>query len=587
MRIDDIKVNSNLKLISRFYDLRIISIFLFTYLLVYFFPIKAVPDYFHIYEIENFRTFIWSLFSVTLGFSGLILTLLLLSYNFYLKSTKRHTLEFVLENIYLKVVFSSFLAIVVLQLFTFCIVNSGNRSDYIAVMYLLFLLTASYIICQLPLAIIGLKYSTSIEKLNKVAAKIDHNDVAAVLNRSGTNDGVSIESLESNRIIVLKDIGNNAIKDNDWILPKKILAHFFNLVRNSLEKECPVVDIQDSILVKIWICRHFQRTAIKNSDHITINAIMGGILSIYELLITTKIYRRNLFMELDEFLKDLMINVIQSRDFSEIRAYWVKDYTTIIMNSIQSLNFSDEALPTRHYIFANLEIKVNHPSSEAYYEFWHYLLNTQFDTLTEVLEFAIFQKDNRTFSNYHWQIRSLLHTVSSAAGLTQSQKRSYLLELLYKIDKLEITARENKLIDEMQVISHLEISKWATNGWNELFRSGMYTMSSTLRYLINEKLTYNHCLNEFFLLGRSIANESGRIDSFNKSEILSYIIETGLKIYTNSGDSKRLKYDIQYQLNWLFSNFIIEREQYVEIIEKYREKIEEATEGFEYSQIPE
>ncbi|NML56766.1 hypothetical protein [Chryseobacterium cheonjiense] len=51
--------DSNLKLIGRFYDYRILGALLFLYLVVYWFPVKFVTDYFHIGELENFRTFIW------------------------------------------------------------------------------------------------------------------------------------------------------------------------------------------------------------------------------------------------------------------------------------------------------------------------------------------------------------------------------------------------------------------------------------------------------------------------------------------------------------------------------------------------
>lgn len=579
--------DTNLKLIGRFYDVRILASLVLLYLVVYFFPFKFVPDYFHIAEIENFRTFIWSLFSATLGFSGLILTLLLLSFNLHLKSTKRHTFEFVFDNVYLKVLFTSFLAIVLLQLISFCAIHEHNRSDVIAVMYLLFLLTASYIITQLPLAIIGLKYSTSTQKLDKVAKQIDQKDVIALINRRGVTDDIPIEKLESNRLVVLKDIGINAIKDNDWILPQKILGNIFGLISSSLEERCPIVDLEDSISINLLMYRHFQRTALKNSDEITMNVIMGRIFSIYKFLISKKIYNSYLFVQLDDFVKDAMINIIQSRDFTEIRSSFTRKYTEMMIYSIRSLNFDDDALPTRAYIFQNVHKEVNYPSSSDYYQFWHYLLNTQFDTLKEVLEFAIVQKDNRTFSNYHWQIRILLNKVESATELTESQRRQYISDILYKIGRLESTALEHKLIDEMQVVSDLEIEKWAVNGWHEIFSSGMYAQASTIKYLIKSGLPYNHFLDEFFLLGRRITSDVGTVKTAIRTEILEYIIETGLKIYNTAGESKRLKYDIQYQLNWLFKNFLLGNKEYLPIVEKYKEKIEDATAGFDYYQIPE
>jgi len=579
--------NTNLKLIGRFYDLRILASFLLLYIILYCFPVKFVPDYFHIAEIENFRTFIWSLFSVTLGFSGLILTLLLLSFNLHLKSTKRHTLEFVFENVYLKVLFSSFLAIVLLQLISFCAVHQNNRSEVVAVIYLLFILTASYIIIQLPLAILGLKYSTSIQKLDKVALQIDHIDVATLTNRKGVTNEIPIENLERNRLVVLKDIGTNAIKDNDWILPQKILGNIFGLITSSLEKECSIVDLEDSVAINLWMYRHFERTALKNSDHITMNVIMGRIFSIYELLISKKVYKRDLFRQLDDFVKDSMISIIQSRDFSEIRSSWIRDYTEIMTESICSLNFDDEALPTSTYIFQNVGKKIKYPSESEYYQFWHYLLNTQFETLREVLEFAIMQKDKSTYSSYHWHIRMLLNRVTSSDQLTESQRRAYLHDNLYRIERLEFTALENNLTDEIGVISHLEIEIWAGKGWYELFRSGMHTQVSTIRYLIKSGLRYNHFLDKFFMLGRDIVSRSGRIEPTITTEILEYIIETGLKIYNNAGESKLLKYDIQYQLQWLFNEFLLVDEQYLAIVEKYKEKIEDATAGFDYYQVPE
>lgn len=579
--------DTNLKLIGKFYDLRILASFVLIYLVVYYFPVKFIPDYFHIAEIENFRTFIWSLFSVTLGFSGLILTLLLLSFNLHLKSTKRHTFEFVFDNVYLKVLFTSFLAIVLLHLISFCAVHENNRSDVVAVIYMLFLLTASYIITQLPLAIIGLKYSTSIQKLDKVAKQIDQKDVIALINRGGLTDNIPIEKLESNKLIVLKDIGISAIKDNDWILPQKILGNIFGLISSSLEQKCPVVDLQDSISVNLWMYRHFQRTALKNSDEITMNVIMGRAFSIYKFLISKKIYNSYLFIQLDDFVKDAMISIVQSRDFSEIRAYFTRKYTEMMVDSIRSLNFDDDALPTRAYIFQNVDKKIDYPSSSDYYQFWHYLLNTQFDTLKEVLEFAIVQRDNRTFANYHWQIRTLLNKVESATELTESQKREYINDVLYSIGRLESTALEHKITDEIEVISHLEIEKWASNRWYELFRSGMYAQASTIRYLIKSGLPYNHLLDEFFLLGRRITAITRTVETSIRCEILEYIIETGLKIYNNAGQSKRLTYDIQHQLSWLFKNFLLENKEYLPIVEKYKEKIEDVTAGFDYYQIPE
>ncbi|RWY54019.1 hypothetical protein [Mucilaginibacter gilvus] len=80
-----------------------------------------------------------SLLSITLGFSGLILTLLLLllSYNFFIKSTRRNTLEFIVDNSYLTILFSGFVGILLVQVAAYLSINRANREEHLAVIYFL------------------------------------------------------------------------------------------------------------------------------------------------------------------------------------------------------------------------------------------------------------------------------------------------------------------------------------------------------------------------------------------------------------------------------------------------------------------
>lgn len=577
---------NSIALIKKFYDPRIIGGILLLYFLVRFFPLKFAPDYFHIYEMENFRTFIWSLFSVTLGFSGLILTLLLLSYNFYLKSTKRYTLEFIFDNIYLKLLFSGFFAIVLIQLLSFSLTNKDNRGDMISVMYLLFILTACYLILQLPLAIMGLKYSTSISKLDKVAKQIDYNDIDHLVNKSRNTEHYPIEQLEGNRLILLKDIGVAAIKDADWILPQKILGYVFKVFISSTEEECPIANLEESISINLWISKHFQRVAIKNSDTITMSVVMGNLLSIYDILINKKIYRSHIFYDLDDFARESMINVIQTKDFGEVREAWIKDYTEMMSDCLNSLQYSDESLPTEHFIFSSRLKSHEYPKQADHHRFWHYLINSQFDCLKDILQFAIEQKDNKTFRYYHWQIRNLIDKVSKGTSLTESQKRSYLNRLLYKIGTLNHIAFQNKLVDELEIISHLEIIYWAEKQWFELFRYAQYGQFEILKWLINSEGPYHHLLDEFFMLGRSIANDRSDITNAIKTEILDYIIASALKLYDRKGNSELLRYNLQYQLSWLFENFIVKSNKFDSIVEKYKERVSGAIAGFDHLNRP-
>lgn len=583
-----LKSKTKLGLVIGFYNPAIIFSVITLYFVVFYFPYKFLPDYWHVSEIENFRSFIWSLLTVTLGFSGLILTLLLLSYNFFVKSTRRNTLEFIFDNIFLKILFSGFVSILLVQLAAFCMISKSNRTDKYAVIYFLLTLTVIYILAQLPIAILGLKYSTSMDKINKIFASIDHKDVEYLINTTDFLEKHSIEDIESNRFILLKDLGINAIKESDWILPQKIINNIYKLVPQSIKEDCPVATIEESIYIFLWVCKHFQRTAVKNGDQITVNMLVGQSLTLYHFIAENKIFKQALISSVDDYFKELIFSIIQSKDFTEIRDVWARDYVEVMQICVSALNYSDDELPTDHYIFhGSRDTKINYPTFSDYYRYWHHLIYTQSVIFTDVILFAMQQKDSRVYDAYYWQIRNLINRVESAQNLTASQKRQYITELVMRVGKIENSARDLGIDDDFKVVSHIEIERWARNGWVELYRSAIYRQSSTIKSLIKTGKRYNADLDEFFKLGRIISNTKNETELSIKEEILTHLLETGLKISENCGESLMLKYDIQNQLNWLFTNFLSKNEECQQITEKFEEKIKLATEGFDYYARPE
>lgn len=474
-----------------------------------------------------------------------------------------------------------------MQVAAYCMLNKGNAHDKYAVIYFLLTLTVTYILGQLPVAILGLKYSTSIEKIDKISAAIDFNDVDYLINTADFLEKHSIEKIEDNRIVLLKDIGLNAIKDGDWILPQKILSNGLDLIYQSIKVECPVATTGQAMYIYLWTGKHFQRTAIKNADHITVSVLNGQALNLYYFLKENKIYNRSLVSHLDDYYKELVYSIILSKDFAETRDYWLRDYTEIMSICLSSLHFSDEALPTKHYIFSERDKEVNYPSYADYYEFWHHLIHTQISNLVDIIEFAIEQKDSRFYHTYHWQIRNLMGKVASLKQLTDSQKREYISELLYRSHHLDSLSMDNQLSYNQSVVSHIEIEQWAKKGWTELYRAAMYHQSSMVKTLIKKGGAYISLLDELFLLGRSICNGQNNMNDQVKEEIITYLLETGLKLYDNKGESLKLKYDLQYQLTWLFNDFVKRDQQFEQLTAKFQDRIAAAVEGFDYYNSPE
>lgn len=93
-----------------------------------------------------------------------------------------------------------------------------------------------------------------------------------------------------------------------------------------------------------------------------------------------------------------------------------------------------------------------------------------------------------------------------------------------------------------------------------------------------------HALDHYFMYGRMITRNE-EIDLPVRIEIVETILGTRLRLYQHRGDSQRLKYDIQQQLQWLFYQSVVPNEQLSQLLEEYGKQIEIATEGFDFSKM--
>jgi hypothetical protein len=226
------QIKSIAAFVLKIYNPIIIVTVIGSFFIVCFFPFKFIPDYLHFGQIENTRSFIWSFISSTLGFSGMILTIVLVTYNFFLRSTRRNTFEFIIENPFLQSVFSIFAANILVNVLGFSLV--GINHNQVTILYFLLFTTLIYILSLFPLAILSLKYSTSMTRIEKLVKNISEADMDFLWRPSDVDDQ-SFNQVEKNNIIVLKDIGVNAIKDGDWVLPQNILNALSRLVDDSVK----------------------------------------------------------------------------------------------------------------------------------------------------------------------------------------------------------------------------------------------------------------------------------------------------------------------------------------------------------------
>lgn len=570
---------SSFEFISKIYNPFAVLFSIIFFLILCFFPIKFVPDYFSLRSIENLRTFVWSLFTISLGFSGLILTVLLVAYNFYIKSTRRNTFDFIIENPWLKTIFSFFACSVSLNILGFLLLGFGR--ERIEIPYFLLISTFIYIISLFPLTILSLKYSTSIARIKKITNAIDKSDILYLSNPDLFQKEKPFESIESNRIIILKDIGVNAIKDGDWMLPQKILNDLFVFVKYSFDKKNEP-EINRSVYCFIFVCNHFFRVALKNSDHITVGVVYSNVLAIYSLLIEKK-HKTLPHSNLDFFLKELCFSVIDSKDFPNIRDHMVNNICEVLEQNFSSLSYTDNELPTLSYHFDKKYNNNSEGNPEAV-RYWHYLIHTHIDLLIDIIKYSITKKDERVYDHFNWNIDSFIRSSPINKSLTAFQYDTLVQEFIYKLENLVFFAIDNGQYENLDVFSHITIGSWINENKIKVYERGLFFYSRILKKLLkNSKMDYI-LLDNFFMIGRETFHK--KIDEKSKEFVIALIFETSITLYKKRFESYRFQYELQRQIQWLYSYFDELQKPLPEIKLKYEKEIQLIISDYEQSKYP-
>lgn len=574
-------IKGSARFLFKIYNPLIILSVIGTFIASYLFPLKFVPDYFHFAKIENARTFIWSLIGAILGFSGLILTVVLVTYNFYLRSTRRNTFEFIIENPFLRTIFSFFAANVLVNVLGFFLVGINNNK--VTILYFLFFITLSYILSLFPLAILSLKYSTSISRIEKLVKNISVADIDFLWKPKVSDDEVPLHRIEKNNVIILKDIGVNAIKDGDWVLPQTILNELRQIVDHSV-KDPSKDTFNKAAHCLLFVCKHFKRAALKNGDSVIMSVLFDHALSLYALIADKQLlhFRQ---IDLDEFFKELCFNVIQSKDYPEIRDKMLRNIEWVLTRSLSKLNYTDDQLPTFNY---RIHQKHNNDGSEKkateearYY--WHYLTHTQIEILTDVIKYCIKQKDERVYDHFHWIVQSFIGSVTELKNLTEFQRDQYFDDVFYRLTDLSLFALEHEVYDNVEVISHIQLEAWIAEGKRSFYEKGLFFYSKLLKTFNAVNKFNTLCLDDFFMIGRSILHKN--IDQQRKIEVLSFILDTGISLFETKADSPKAKYYIQHQLSWLM-NILKEADSLLDLRNKYSEKVNEITKDYSYANFP-
>lgn len=563
---------------KKLYNYYIIIVFITIFLITYHVPVYIVPDFFNLYETEHIRNLIWSLITVTLSFTGLILTVLLVVYNFYLKSTRRNTFDFIIENPWLNILFSCFAGTIIFLLLCFAFINNGNKDIHLTSIYFALFSTVLLIFSQFPIVILSLKYSTSIDRFKKLISRISDNDINQFFQPELDDSSDFIENIEKNSIIILKDIGVNAIKDNDWVLPQRILQELYTIFIVPIKEDSSKEVLGKNLFCWVFICNHFKMPVIKNNDFITAKVILGFSKSLYISMATNRI-RTFRGSSIDNFLKDFLRLVISNKEFKEIQEYILKDIIYIIKAHYESINYTDEELPTSSLLRNKSTIsKVDINETIRFY--WYYINHGLFDILIDTLEIAIEEKSKATYNDFEWKFQLLFTIICDSKNLTVFQQEDAFKNIFYRIERISKIAINNGIFNNTEIVSYYQIAEWVEKDKKLYYQSSLFYYESTLQ-LLNKKGNISGIhLDHYFNVGRALA--TCNIDRKVKQDIIERILQNAINIHNYQNTSSFVKGEITYRLQWFYNGYVRKEDDLLEVKEKFQEIIDPMISNFDY-----
>ncbi len=560
-----------LKTILKLYDYRIVLGFLLIFIICNIRYFHIIPDFFGFGEIKSPESILITLWSAIIGSSSIILTILLVVYSSFSKKIKRNTLDYILENPWIRIIFSLFAGSFIYLSLAFVAIHT-LKSSTITLLYTSSFITILNILIQFPLVILSLKYSNSHGSVLKLISSITQNDIDFLFSPTKNPNGEeSIEILEQNKIVLLKDIGIYAIKESDWSLPQNILNELYEKFIRTINPKSSNDELRNNLSAFCFVCNHFKTHAISESDFITIKVLLHLLVKTHIHLAENKIrkLRRN---SVDECIKDLHRLIIENKNFYNAQQYLIRDTVKIIKAQFESVKYSDDELPTMDYNLDKIENKQPRVERiEEISDFWFYLTHELPDLIFDDLEYAIEVKNKNVYSYFNWQIHSLFDIIYNSKNLTEYQMNDAFDDYYYRANRLSDLALTNDIYDHVEIISNIQIENWLENNRKRAFRS-LYSLSNLISKLNDKQKLTEFYIDELFIIARKLSGKNTNPEV--KQSAIQIILETGFSIYDKQQTPDAVKAEMIKQLKWL-NGYLKEDEDLKVLKDNFCKKIDE------------
>ncbi len=511
------------------------------FLLISIFDISVIPDYFNLQSVKNPDSYLFVLWSSIIGSSSIILTILLVVYSSTLKSIKRNSFDFILSNPWIKNIFSLFggaFLFLSLSIFSY---KSLAPNQGLTVIYIASIVTFIFIIAQFPLLILSLEYTNSNSRITSLLEAISEDDILNLYEPPETDDHMDFyELMDKNKIIMLKEIGVNAIKENDWSLPQIIINGAYNKLISPLEKSHNLKKLNSNLFAFTYICDNFKERSVDMLDYITVKVLIALLFRTHDHLADKKILnlRNN---PVDKSLQSLFRLIIENNRFFNIQKDILKELNLLFNKHIESMSYSDDELPTnpRSYILKRAEYKEF--KFDEVGQYWVYVTNDLPDLYFEILEKSIELGNKNVYDYYSLDISSSLAIIYNSKNLTDRQQDDAFEKYMEKAYSTSIKAI-NYDVYKVDFFNDYQLKEWLEKKKNVIYHIRMHAYLLSRQNEKGKLSTFD--IREFLFTIQMVDDLD--IDKTLKINIISIIGNSGLDIYKEKDCSDEIKESIKF-----------------------------------------
>lgn len=533
-----------------------------------------MPDYLGVSAIENPRSVLFSLLSIGVALSSLSITFIILVHNFFFKALRRNAIQIVFKSGWVRLLVTSTTAITLYILGTWALLSEPITGADITGIYLSGFWIVSALFLNLPLLTVVMQDSLSLKVIRRLASEVTESSFHRFDNPSDGNEEAyrTVENLEDNPIIQLRDIAIDALRNKDWSIPQTVLNHSYEAIIAPIDEKTESSEIRMRLGAWCHVCERVAEASIKNDSTRQVE-IVSNVL----LLSTNWLCKKRRFSHHNRIattLTEIQCALLRRPGYDAEKSKAVDTVIEYLKIHGRNLRLSDAELPTWTYIDAEkLTYKEATKHREKNLSYWHFLTDTMGGHLRSVLDAAYEATPELQRKDIEWPIGFYLGSLLEEKGLSKYQQDDLMVELYADVSHIIVQKRKDDpmydglFMDHVlvgMIINERKLSYWA-------LRDFIDYVSATR----DDKTFFSSRPHKLFIIGRQVA------ESKQSNETITRCLEMIVKacvyladLEANSGIAMKNPYatTLRSQLKMLYT-LVKEKPQYSELLKSEERNI--------------